>query len=227
MRALGQKRADEARAGFEQVVLEYPGSLEADQAVRELVHLNEQSAPDGRPEPVQPDGEPSEAADGWQIQEKDVTPRTLTNLRNEFLTTTGDRVFFPANSASIGARARAMLENQARWLQRQPDIGVRIIGRADDGGTADEARGLSLKRAEAVRDQLVALGLAEMRITLEARGDRDLVATCRSEDCKLQNRQAETLLIEQRGVTGERVGPRPSLARGAQDDASPVATFAR
>jgi peptidoglycan-associated lipoprotein len=109
-----------------------------------------------------------------------------------FATEAGDRVFFAENSAVIGGRARALIENQARWLASRQDLKITIIGRADDGGPENEARLLSAKRADAVRNVLVANGVAASRIVIDARGGRDPIATCSSPMCQAQNRQAET-----------------------------------
>lgn len=238
MRALAENRAEVARKAFETVILEYPGSLQADQAARELAHMNGTSQPDvaggGRPDTESAVSgarnvlapSPDEAGADADA-DAETPPRTLESLRFEFLTTTGDRVFFPANSAAIGTRAHAVLANQVRWLQRQPEAAIRIIGRADDGGNADQEQDLSLKRAMAVHDQLIALGLAETRLTFEARGDRDRVATCSGDICKIQNRQAETLLIERRELVGNRTQPSPALARGLPDDPAAGDTVAR
>jgi peptidoglycan-associated lipoprotein len=157
---------------FEQLILTYPGTSEAERAEREL----RQAGTAARPRDQLTDGGGKEIA----------------ALRMQLAKDTGDRVFFAENSAIIGGRARALLENQARWLAARPDLKVTIIGRADDGGPENEAQLLSAKRAEAVRDRLVAGGIPATRIMIDARGTRDPVATCRTPMCQAQNRNAET-----------------------------------
>jgi peptidoglycan-associated lipoprotein len=171
--ALAGRNTSLAAQLFGQVIAEFPGTMEAARADRELSALTQTDAASGEL-PL-----PGESADP-------------AALRMKFAVEAGDRVFFAENSAVIGGRARALLENQARWLQARQQLKITIIGRADDGGSEDDARGLSAKRAEAVRDKLVAGGVPASRILIDARGTRDPVATCHSALCQAQNRHAET-----------------------------------
>lgn len=122
------------------------------------------------------------------------TPEQIRRARHRFLSEVGDRVFFAENSATIGGRARALLEAQARWLKAVPRLDVTIIGRAAEGGGADNDAALALARARAVESKLVESGVARERIRIDARGGADPVATCDESMCRAQNRHAETLL---------------------------------
>ncbi len=191
--ALADRQPDLAREFFDQLVEAFPGTPEAQRAGRELDLLGRAVA---APDAAAPDTSMRNSdAPQRTVREAPVT-RSIAALRLDFVTSVGDRVFFAENSSNIGGRARAMLENQARWLKQRPDIMVKIIGRADDGGQPQVAKELSGKRAEAVRDQLIAGGLAANRIAVEARGDRDPLATCRTFMCQAQNRLTETLIVE-------------------------------
>jgi peptidoglycan-associated lipoprotein len=180
--ALSGKEQGLAAELFEQLILAFPGTTEADRAQQELTLLGSTS---GTASEQHPESEPRDAA----ARERNDDPAAL---RMKFAVEAGDRVFFAENSAVIGGRARALLENQARWLQARPELKITIIGRADDGGPEDEAHVLSAKRAEAVRDKLVAGGVPASRILIDGRGTRDPVATCHSALCQAQNRHAET-----------------------------------
>ena len=171
--ALAENANNLAAQLFGQVIAEFPNSPEADRAKQELVALGRAS----------------------QQPEASALPRNrddVTALRIRFAIEAGDRVFFAENSAVIGGRARALLENQGRWLASRPELRIMIIGRADDGGQEDAAHILSAKRAEAVRDKLVTGGIAASRIVIDARGTLDPIATCRTAVCQAQNRHAET-----------------------------------
>ena len=198
--AISDRQTDLAQTLFEQLVLSYPESAEAAQATRELAKLGGPVAPapapsassDTGPAAQAPADDPVPAAP--QTREGPLSG-SITALRMKFVSDVGDRVFFAENSATIGGRARAMIENQARWLKAHPAVAIKVIGRADDGGTPETARELSQKRATVVRDQLVAGGVAHERVTLESRGDKDPIALCRTFMCQAQNRLAETLLL--------------------------------
>ncbi len=118
----------------------------------------------------------------------------LDDLRRKFLLDVGDRVFFAENSDQIGARSRAMLDQQARWIKSKKGIFVTLVGRADDGGSAADALALSGARAEAVRQRFLAAGIPDDHIFIDARGDSDRLATCKEAICKAQNRHTEALL---------------------------------
>ncbi len=126
--------------------------------------------------------------------------------QNAFLLMTGDRVFFSVQSAALGRKARIALNKQAQWLKRQGDVLLQINGHADDGGRDDAA--LSLRRAQAVRDRLVAEGIAPEQIVIVARGRQQPVATCRSALCAAQNRRVVVRLMRrlaEKAVSGDAV----------------------
>lgn len=123
-----------------------------------------------------------------------VSAEQVERTRNRFLIDVGDRVFFAQNSASLGGRARAIVEAQARWLKRAPSLQVTVIGRAADGGSGKDDADLSLARARAVEAKLIEGGVARERIRIEARGGSDPVATCASALCQAQNRHVQSMI---------------------------------
>lgn len=189
--ALLDRQQDLAAQLFQQLIESFPGTKEASRAERELSALS-------------PPDPPMETAERQSVF---LEPISAKELRMKFAVEAGDRVFFAENSAVIGGRARALLEHQSRWLRKRPELKVTIIGRSDDGVPADAARDIAIKRAEAVRDRLVANGVAATRIAVEGRGSRDPVATCTSALCQAQNRHAETLIgsASAAGIPGEAV----------------------
>ena len=174
--ALADADTELAREIFQQLILSYPGSSEAIRAEHELAVMSSRQSSGGGQGNARTDGQ--RAADA--------------QLRRQFAMEVGDRVFFAANSATIGGRARVMLENQARWLRQHADLSIVIIGRSDDGVSGAGAVAMASERAEAVRARLVAGGVEATRISLDPRGNADPVATCRTPLCQAQNRMAET-----------------------------------
>ena len=53
----------------------------------------------------------------------------------DFVVNVGDRVYFDLNMYQIRPEAFARLDAQAQWLQRYPQVTVRIEGNADERGT--------------------------------------------------------------------------------------------
>ena len=92
-------------------------------------------------------------------------------LRAEFLARSGGTmVYFGTNSALIGTPARPMIEAQAQWLRQNPLVSVRIEGHGDPGDTRDHALALGAKRAAAVRDAYVLLGIPPSQVTITSWG---------------------------------------------------------
>ena len=114
------------------------------------------------------------------------------SVPGDFQALVGDRVFFSEGSAELGARARRALAAQAAWLALHPGVRVTIEGHADDPGGDDRA--LSEHRAQAVRQRLIATGLAPERIRTVAYGRRSLIAACSDPQCAPQNRRAVTVV---------------------------------
>lgn len=188
--AMTINKRDLATQLFGQILAEFPGTPESARANAELKAMGALApAVDPRAAESNPRGQGVEGA-------------RAESLRRDFLLNVGDRVFFAENSASIGGRARAMIENQARWLKRRRDVYAVVIGRADDGGAHEDAEQLSRRRAEAVRDRLISFGVEAERIQIDARGDGDKVAVCQTFMCKAQNRHVETLITNRAFSTG-------------------------
>ncbi|MBS0232965.1 MAG: OmpA family protein [Proteobacteria bacterium] len=175
--ALSDHAEDSGRRLLGRVISDYPGSPEARRAKRALTALDR-----GELDPE------------YQAQLKADEAERTAEYRHAFLLDIGDRVFFAEGSAAIGGRAHSIIEQQARWLNLRPDLSVVVIGRADGEGDLKSARELSMQRAGAVRDRLVAAGLSPSRIDIKAAGNEDRVAICGGPLCEAQNRNAEVLI---------------------------------
>ncbi len=76
----------------------------------------------------------------------------------------GDRVFYDTDRHTLDQAARSLVEQQAEWLQRYPNVDVTVEGHADERGTREYNLALGERRAQAVKDYLVALGISPTRI---------------------------------------------------------------
>lgn len=87
-------------------------------------------------------------------------------LRAEFIARSGSSiVYFGGDSSVLGAPARQTLALQAAWLRQHPEVVVRIEGHAMAGDTRDHALAIGARRAEAVRDLLVLLGVPAAQLS--------------------------------------------------------------
>ena len=88
--------------------------------------------------------------------------------------TTEETVFFSTGSAKLDPKGHAALVHVAKVLADHPSIEeVLVEGHADAVGDADKNFVLSTARALAARRALVALGVAESRLRIDARGDEN------------------------------------------------------
>ena len=73
-------------------------------------------------------------------------------------------VFFDYDMSTLSADARAILQRNADWLKRWTSTRVTVEGNADSRGSAEYNLALGDRRAKAVRDYLLSLGIAADRL---------------------------------------------------------------
>jgi outer membrane protein OmpA-like peptidoglycan-associated protein len=100
-------------------------------------------------------------------------------------------VHFDFNKATIRADARPVLDEAIATLTSEGRVAVVAEGHTDSKGSDAYNRKLSLRRAKAVRDYLVAGGLAPDRISYEGFGKSHPVASNDTADGRAQNRRVE------------------------------------
>lgn len=91
---------------------------------------------------------------------------------------TESKVLFAADASTLSEDARAILDKQAEALKTAPGLKVDVFGHSDP----TEPEEVALRRAEAVRDYLVAQGISASRLTAAGRGSRAVVALKPSEE---------------------------------------------
>jgi len=119
---------------------------------------------------------------------------TKTTERGFIVTLPG--LFFDSGKSVLKAGARNTLARIADQLRINDQLTVIIEGHTDSVGSDALNQTLSEKRAAAVRDYLVARGLAATRMTVTGLGESTPVATNDTPAGRQQNRRVE-LVIEQ------------------------------
>lgn len=99
-------------------------------------------------------------------------------------------VFFGFNEASVTDEARGLLEQHATWLQTRRAVRVVIEGHCDERGTVEFNLALGERRAQAVRDYLVTLGVAQERLTTVSLGKERPLDPGHDEAAWARNRRA-------------------------------------
>ncbi|MDX2201902.1 MAG: OmpA family protein, partial [Hyphomicrobiaceae bacterium] len=108
------------------------------------------------------------------------------------------RINFDYASAQLDPAVRAALETFAAALRACPGSMVRIEGHTDSDGRADRNRALSLRRAQAVQQHLVAAGVEPHRLAAIGFGQTRPALPNVSQQNKRNNRRAVLVVAAQR-----------------------------
>jgi peptidoglycan-associated lipoprotein len=113
----------------------------------------------------------------------------------DFIVNVGDRVYFDYDKYQVRADAEPILSAQATWLARYPSVQVRIEGNADERGTEEYNLALGARRANSIRDFLVARGVAGSRISTISYGKEKPIDPGNDEQAWAKNRNGHTAII--------------------------------
>ncbi len=109
-----------------------------------------------------------------------------------------ETITFATGSAEITEEGVTVLERVieilARTFAARPRVEVRIDGHTDDQGPEDFNRDLSLRRAQAVLDYMVAAGLPAANLSPEGFGESRPIADNGTEEGRAKNRRIEFTL---------------------------------
>ena len=128
----------------------------------------------------------------------DITPTPIAagyaaGSVEEFEQSVGHIVRFDYDEATIRNDAAATLERQADWLNTYPSALLVIGGHADERGTREYNLGLGERRANAVKEYLVTLGVAESRLKTISYGKERPLCVESSESCWGMNRRGTSV----------------------------------
>jgi outer membrane protein OmpA-like peptidoglycan-associated protein len=107
-----------------------------------------------------------------------------------------DRLAFAEGSDAIRAESQEQLENIAAILQAYPAARIKIGGYTDSTGDRRANERLSQRRADAVRDALIARGVERDRIEAEGYGEQFPVADNATEEGRARNRRIALRVTE-------------------------------
>ena len=113
----------------------------------------------------------------------------------DFLVSAGDRVYFETDSYTLASDAQQILDRQAAWLSRYPQVTIRIEGNCDERGTREYNLALGSRRAESVRAYLASRGVNAARISTISYGKERPIDGASTEDAWAKNRNGHTTLV--------------------------------
>jgi outer membrane protein OmpA-like peptidoglycan-associated protein len=100
-------------------------------------------------------------------------------------------VNFEYDSARLTQESHEVLDRVARSLREWPEVRVEVGGYTDDVGTDEYNMELSERRAQAVRDYLMAKGVGGSRLEAKGYGKTRPLNTNNTEEARAQNRRVE------------------------------------
>ncbi|MCQ4166986.1 OmpA family protein [Tahibacter harae] len=146
------------------------------------------------PDPLQPGAAVMPAPEAGEIPLARRLAQLVPETGAEGEQLTLEDLVFEPGTAQLVAEAGVGIARVAAFVNSQPERAIRIEGHTDATGSPDANRALSLRRAEAVRDALIAAGVAAQRIEVSGEGSARPVASNDDADGRARNRRVVVVL---------------------------------
>jgi peptidoglycan-associated lipoprotein len=118
----------------------------------------------------------------------------VAGSQDDLAQSAGDKVFFGFDKYDLSPEARATLDAQAKWLGTNSSVNVTVEGHCDERGTREYNLALGDRRANAVKNYLVAQGVATARVTTVSYGKERPMVLGHDEEAWSKNRRAATMV---------------------------------
>jgi peptidoglycan-associated lipoprotein len=102
-----------------------------------------------------------------------------------------EKVFFDYDSYTLTAQTREILARNAEWLRQNPVAKLTIEGHCDERGSDEYNLALGQRRADAVKNYLLSLGIAAERLSDISYGEERPAVDGSDESAWSKNRRAE------------------------------------
>lgn len=100
-------------------------------------------------------------------------------------------VYFSYDSANVLPESRTIIESNARSLAKNPQIVTQLEGHTDERGSREYNIALGERRANAVRQTMIAMGVSPQQIRVVSFGEERPVAPGHDEHSYALNRRVE------------------------------------
>jgi len=135
-------------------------------------------------------GGDGETAQTGEVQQEDLDEGPAPGTQEDLVVDVGDRVFFDFDTSELTEDAKQTIERLAAWLRENPGTRLTVEGHADERGTREYNLALGSRRASAVKDYLVALGVDPERVQTVSYGEERPAVMGSNEDAWAKNRRA-------------------------------------
>jgi peptidoglycan-associated lipoprotein len=130
-----------------------------------------------------------------QVPNVPVIPSIVPGTLEDFSVNVGDRVYFDTDMHTLKPEARVVLDRQAAWLKMFPSTRIMVAGNADERGTREYNLALGARRAEAVRNYLIASGVEANRLDTVSYGKERPIDPGTNEAAWALNRNAQSQVV--------------------------------
>ena len=114
--------------------------------------------------------------------------------QEDLIVNVGDRVFFGYDSSDLDSDALELLQDQVAWLKQNSNVSVTIEGHCDERGTREYNLALGEKRAQAVKNYLIGLGISPDRVSTVSYGKERPAVIGSNDGAWAQNRRSVTIV---------------------------------
>ena len=115
--------------------------------------------------------------------------------QEDLVVNVGDRVFFGLDQFNLSKDSTATLDKQAAWLKTNGGVTIRVEGHCDERGTREYNLALGERRANSIKDYLVAKGINPDRVITISWGKEKPIANGSTEGAWRQNRRGVSRVI--------------------------------
>ena len=116
----------------------------------------------------------------------------VSGSQEDLIVNVGDRVFFGYDSSELDSDALELLQDQVAWLKQHNNLSVTIEGHCDERGTREYNLALGEKRAQAVKNYLIGLGVNPDRVSTISYGKERPAVVGSNDGAWAQNRRSVT-----------------------------------
>jgi len=111
------------------------------------------------------------------------------NVRGAKAEVAQEPILFASGEAAINAESAPILERLALAINATPGVDVEVVGHTDGQGGVETNQEISERRAQAVVDRLVALGVDVERLRARGAGESEPIGDNDTEEGRAQNRR--------------------------------------
>ena len=113
--------------------------------------------------------------------------------QEDLIVNVGDRIFFDYNSSDLDADAKELLQDQVAWI-KQYNVSITIEGHCDERGTREYNLALGEKRAQAVKNYLISMGIQPSNVSTISYGKERPAVVGSNDGAWSQNRRSVTTI---------------------------------